>query len=180
MAANRRWGAAAAIALLALGPAPGAGAAEERHRFRPADAEAIRAWEGLLRGDDGLRRDARRHRFVPRRDLTALRVELDGDRPPELVLYADLLPYCGSAGCVARILTRRAGRWVTACETHVEGDAGLIVDTARSAGWRALRGTWRIAWRADPARPAGVACTEGEAVPRSEQDRPARPARHPR
>ncbi|WP_338665978.1 hypothetical protein VQH23_12525 [Pararoseomonas sp. SCSIO 73927] len=156
---------------------PDARATEQLHQFRPADAEALRAWDGLLQQDSSLRQDARRHRFRPRLDLSMLRVDLDGDRQPELVLYADLLPYCGSAGCVARILTRREGRWVLACETHVEGDNGFIVDSARSSSWRNLRGTYRMTWRANGNSPAGVACVEGETVPRSEQ---AKPIRRPR
>jgi hypothetical protein len=160
------------MALLTLSLASKVHAAEDRHRFRRADAEALRAWAVLVKQDDILRQNARRHRFMPQRDLTALQIDLDGDRQPELVLYADLLPYCGSAGCVSYILTRRNGNWVSACETHVEGDAGFIVDTIRTAGWRNLRGTWRITWRQDLTRPAGIACVEGETVPRSEQDRP--------
>ncbi|WP_421989953.1 hypothetical protein [Roseococcus sp.] len=169
---QRRWPYLGIATFILVAIASGALAAEQRHRFRPADGAALRAWDDLLQRDTHIRQDARRHRFRARRDLSALRVDLGGDHQPELILYADLISYCGSAGCVARILTRREGRWVLACETHLEGGNGLIVDTVRTAGWRNLRGTYRMTWREDAISPAGVACMEGETVPRSQQARP--------
>lgn len=82
--------------------------------------------------------------------------------------------HCGSTGYVMRILAQRRGRWVIACETYADDGVGPVLDDAQSAGWRNLRGTYRLTWRADAARPAGVACVEGEAVPRPEQGRVAR------
>jgi hypothetical protein len=83
------------------------------------------------------------------------------------------MPFCGSAGCMVRILTQESGRWVLACETYAEDGVGLVVDSARSGGWQKLRGTYRVTWRGNASRPAGVTCREGETVERSEQGRVA-------
>ncbi|WP_131549698.1 hypothetical protein [Roseococcus sp. SYP-B2431] len=150
---------------------PPAAAREQLYTFRPADREALHAWAGLLRRHPDLARDARRHGFKPARDVAVLRVDLDGDGRNELVLYANLMPYCGSAGCMTRILGRRRAEWITACETYVEDGRGLVLDSSRTAGWRNFRGTYRVTWVADPARAAGVGCVEGETVDRVEQGR---------
>lgn len=146
-------------------------ALEQVHGFRPPDREALQVWADILRRDQDLARDARRHHFRPLRDLAVLRVDLNADGRSEMVLYANLMPFCGSAGCIIRILTRRGGNWAVACETSVEDGRGLVVDNAQTAGWRNFRATYRVTWTEDPARPARVACIEGETVERAEQGR---------
>jgi hypothetical protein len=146
-------------------------AREQLHTFRPPDREALQAWAAILRDDTDLAREARRHRFRPRRDLAMLRVDLDADGRPEMVLYANLMPYCGSAGCLTRILTRQRSGWSVACETAVEDGRGLVIDSARTAGWRNFRATYRVTWTEDPTRPALVACLEGATVARAAQGR---------
>jgi hypothetical protein len=168
---GRRGWAAALIGI--VGIAASTQAAERLHLFSKPDREALRAWDGLLQSDPALAADARRHRFRPGRDLTVLRVDLSGDGRPELALYANLMPFCGSAGCMVRILTQGSGGWVLACETYAEVGVGLVIDSTRSEGWRNLRGTYRVTWHRDPSRPAGVTCSEGETVERSEQGRVA-------
>ena len=146
-------------------------ATERIYGFRPADREALHAWAQILRRDPALARDARRHGFRPSRDLAVLRVDLNADGRTEMVLYANLMPFCGSAGCMTRILTRRAGDWALVCETYVDDGLGFIIDDSRTAGWSNFRGTYRVNWVEDPARPAGVGCVEGETIDRAAQGR---------
>lgn len=169
---HREWSIAALVALATIFvfSAPCA-AREQVYGFQPADREALQVWADILRRDQGLARDARRHRFRPHRDLAVLRVDMDADGRTEMVLYANLMPFCGSAGCMTRILTRRGNDWTIACETYVEDGNGLIIDDARTAGWRNFRGTYRVSWVANVAKPVGVACIEGETVDRAEQGR---------
>lgn len=160
---------ALAVAIAMLPQA--APAADRIYHFKASDAAARAAWDGLLKQDADLAKDARRKRFDARRDLRALRVDLDGDGRAELLLYADLMTYCGSAGCMVRILTQRAGRWAVTCETYIDDGIGLVVEEARPAGWSNLRGTYRVTWRENRSAAAGVSCLEGETIPRAQQGR---------
>lgn len=174
--ARRAWlaGLVLAAALAALGPlAPPLRAAETLHRFAPADPAALRAWGALLRQDAALARDARRQGFRPARDLAMLRTDLNDDGRPELLLLANLRAYCGSAGCLLRILSpdRRGSGWLTVCETALDDGVPLVVEDRGRAGWRTLRGTYRVSWRADARRPLGIACVEGAAIDRAAQGR---------
>ncbi|WP_159999554.1 hypothetical protein [Roseomonas sp. 18066] len=167
---------APALLVAALLPAAPLRAEARLLAFVPADRAARQAWDGLLRQDAALARDARRQRFVPARDLAMLRADLNGDGRPELFLYANLLAYCGSAGCMVRILSPRAGGWALVCETYAEDGVPMVAGAPGATGWRGLRGTYDVTWRADPRRPLGIACVEGETIPRAEQGRLPAPA----
>lgn len=103
-------------------------------RVRPATTRDPRLEAAIISvlydGDEGsAKRDQVRYYYN--------RVDLNGDRRPEVLVYLFGTTWCGSAGCAALVFKSDQGKYVLV--THISGvELPVIVSRARTNGWQDL------------------------------------------
>jgi hypothetical protein len=148
--------------------------AEVLHQFRQTDHHLAHALNENFDGDRlGLAtaEASQPMAFDASRNLEWVITDLNGDRRPEVLLMLTGSGFCGNLECPLLVFTERSRRWLLACETSAWAHSAIRLLDRRTAGWREFLVYGRVAWRRDPAAPAGVACVERDPLHHHENQR---------
>jgi hypothetical protein len=119
-------------------------------KWGKADASGLAAWRLVAEEMPDLAAEAKKIRFNPARDLRQASFDLDGDGRSEVFVSATIDSFCGSAGCMTFVLTRRAdGKWKVVCQTYAHyGVSGgdIRIGLADVSGWKAFSATSQVTW----------------------------------
>jgi hypothetical protein len=119
-------------------------------KWGKADASGIAAWRGVAEEMPDLAAEAKKIRFNSARYLRQASFDLDGDGRSEVFVSATIDSFCGSAGCMTFVLTRRADdKWKVVCQTYAHyGVSGgdIRIGLADGSGWKAFSATSQVTW----------------------------------